>query len=318
MATITGTTGNDDLLGTDFADTISGLDENDTVAGNQGEDLIYGGDGQDVLSGGEDTDTVYGGIGNDNVNGQQGDDFLYGGDVIDRVYGKIGNDFLDGGAGDDRMFGDAGNDTLIGGAGNDLLGDGTGDDTMTGGSGDDTFRWYAASGTGNDVITDFTIGEDFTDLSALFNSTTLAAYNAATGQNFTKAIDALNHDVSDGVINFDGTGLSSTNTLTMTGITGGLTVDETAVLCFCDGTRIETPGGEVPIENLQEGDLVSTLDRRPQPIRWIGCIKRHAVGSAAPVVIATGTLGNRRTLRVSPQHRMLLSGWRAELLFGET
>jgi hypothetical protein len=32
-------------------------------------------------------------------------------------------------------------------------------------------------------------------------------------------------------------------------------------------------------------------------------------------VIEAGTLGNTRTLRVSPQHRMLLSGWQAELLY---
>ena len=34
-------------------------------------------------------------------------------------------------------------------------------------------------------------------------------------------------------------------------------------------------------------------------------------------MIEAGTLGNSRTLRVSPQHRMLLQGWQAELLFDE-
>ena len=41
------------------------------------------------------------------------------------------------------------------------------------------------------------------------------------------------------------------------------------------------------------------------------------MGDLAPILIRKGALGNDRDLRVSPQHRMLLQGWQAEMLFGE-
>lgn len=88
------------------------------------------------------------------------------------------------------------------------------------------------------------------------------------------------------------------------------------VTCFAAGTRIATPGGEVAIEHLRAGDLVLTADGGPRVIRWAGARKVEARGALAPIRIAAGTLGNRRDLLVSPQHRMLLTGWRAELLFG--
>ena len=56
------------------------------------------------------------------------------------------------------IFGGAGADYLDGGAGNDSLVGGAGDDTLTGGAGKDVFVY--GSGDGNDVITDYTAGQD--------------------------------------------------------------------------------------------------------------------------------------------------------------
>ncbi len=86
--------------------------------------------------------------------------------------------------------------------------------------------------------------------------------------------------------------------------------------CFTHGTAIATPSGERLIESLVPGDLVQTQDHGAQPVRWIGQRRVAAQGRFAPILIRARALGNRRDLRVSPQHRMLLSGWRAELLFG--
>lgn len=86
--------------------------------------------------------------------------------------------------------------------------------------------------------------------------------------------------------------------------------------CFVAGMLIETATGPRAIETLRLGDLVCTRDNGLQPVRWIGSRQVTGLGDFAPVRFAPGALGNTRALMVSPQHRMLLGGWQAELLFG--
>lgn len=88
------------------------------------------------------------------------------------------------------------------------------------------------------------------------------------------------------------------------------------VVCFASGTLIEAELGPVPVEHLQPGDRVMTRDAGLQELTWTGARRVDAVGDLAPVVIGAGALGNSRDLVVSPQHRMVLEGWKAELLFG--
>jgi hypothetical protein len=95
-----------------------------------------------------------------------------------------------------------------------------------------------------------------------------------------------------------------------------------AIFCFTHGTLIDTPEGPRPIESLAPGDLVTTLSNGSQTLRWVGSrALPHAVlrrnPALWPVRIETGTLGNARPLLVSPQHRMLVSDWRAQVYFGE-
>lgn len=89
------------------------------------------------------------------------------------------------------------------------------------------------------------------------------------------------------------------------------------VICFASGTLIETPEGPRFVESLREGDEVNTLDAGPQPIRWIGHVRVPGNGVYTPIRISRGALGNIRDLWVSPNHRMLLRGSKAELMFGE-
>ncbi|MFN3721839.1 MAG: Hint domain-containing protein [Paracoccaceae bacterium] len=89
-----------------------------------------------------------------------------------------------------------------------------------------------------------------------------------------------------------------------------------AFLCFVAGTLIHASDGLIPVEDLVPGDLVLTADHGFRPLRWTArrCVVGH--GAAAPVLITAGALGNGRDLRLSQQHRIMLSDWRANLLFG--
>lgn len=97
------------------------------------------------------------------------------------------------------------------------------------------------------------------------------------------------------------------------------------VPCFVKGTLIETENGPCPVEDLSVGDKVRCASGELLPIVWIG---HKTLGTKVlarnpqmrPVCIQKGAFGNalpNRDLYVSPQHRIVLEGWRAELLFGE-
>ena len=103
-------------------------------------------------------ENVKGGDGNDLIYGDGVANYLYGETGNDRLYGRDGYDRLYGESGNDRLFGGDGNDILFGGAGNDFLKGGLGNDQLTGGAGRDKFS--INTGTGRDVITDYTSGED--------------------------------------------------------------------------------------------------------------------------------------------------------------
>lgn len=95
-----------------------------------------------------------------------------------------------------------------------------------------------------------------------------------------------------------------------------------AVFCFTSGTLVDTPDGPRLIEDITPGDLVTTLGNGSQPLRWAG--SRHVpvaemlrTPDLQPVEFAAGVIGNLGPLRVSPQHRILLNDWRAQVYFGE-
>ena len=115
---LTGTSANDTITGTPFADVISCGAGNDTVRGMGGNDVIKCGAGNDRISGGAGKDIVSAGSGNDKASGGAGNDTLRGNAGSDTLRGDAGTDRLLGGIGSDRLYRDS-KDKLSGGAGRD-------------------------------------------------------------------------------------------------------------------------------------------------------------------------------------------------------
>jgi Ca2+-binding RTX toxin-like protein len=318
--TIDGGWGNDSLLGEAGNDSILGGLGNDTVDSGTEADFIDGGDGNDSLFGGTGAfnDTIIGGAGNDTIDGGDGNDSLLGGAGSDSILGGLGADyvdggteadFIDGGDGNDSLFGGAGtfNDTIIGGAGNDTIDGGAGADTLTGGANDDRFIGITA---GDVVDGSEDAGNTDTDVLDLFGS-------GWTKANTNIIFSDPSHE--NGTVQFLDVNGTVIGTMTFSNI-------ETIVPCFTPGTLIDTDRGSLPVEALRPGDRVLTMDHGYQPVRWTGHRNVTAeellrAPQLRPILISRDTFGPglpERDLRVSPQHRLLLSGARAELVSGET
>ena len=318
--TIDGGWGNESLLGEAGNDSILGGLGNDTVDSGTEADFIDGGDGNDSLFGGTGAfnDTIQGGAGNDTIDGGDGNDSLLGGAGSDSILGGLGADyvdggteadFIDGGDGNDSLFGGAGtfNDTIIGGAGNDTIDGGAGADTLTGGANDDRFIGITA---GDVVDGSEDAGNTDTDVLDLFGS-------GWTKANTNIIFSDPSHE--NGTVQFLDVNGTVIGTMTFSNI-------ETIVPCFTPGTLIDTDRGSLPVEALRPGDRVLTMDHGYQPVRWTGHRNVTAeellrAPQLRPILISRDTFGPglpERDLRVSPQHRLLLSGARAELVSGET
>lgn len=103
-----------------------------------------------------------------------------------------------------------------------------------------------------------------------------------------------------------------------------VTTTTPVVVCFLNGTLIETETGPRPIEDLQVGEMIYTADGRLVPLRWIGA---RGVSPAEmvfyphlqPVTIPKGLFGPDlpfATLRLSAPHRLAMGGAYVELFFG--
>ena len=328
--------GDDEAYGGNGNDTLSGDTGNDRLQGGAGDDLLFGGGGNDLLAGDEGNDSLLGGQGDDQfiVDDHSGNDLLTGGES-----GEIAGDLLDASAltGDallDLSAGDAanpedgtltlggatitfseierftlgsGNDQVIGSEGADWVDAGSGNDTLTGGDGADTLNGGSGQdhffGGIGDVI-DGGDGVDVLDLTFWGHPATNVIYDQNTpGSGTVEFLDAFGN---------------VTGTLNFSNI-------ESVVACFTPGAMILAEQGEVPIETLKPGDRVLTRDNGFQTIRWTGRRNLSLAELIAqpcfyPIFIPAGALGAglpERDMMVSPQHRMLLSNPRAELMFGE-
>lgn len=85
--------------------------------------------------------------------------------------------------------------------------------------------------------------------------------------------------------------------------------------CFLRGTHILTPAGDVPVETLRAGDLVTTVSGVHRPLRWIGfgrtLVTPRNRDRATPVVILRHALSEyrpHRDLYITRGHSLYLEG----------
>jgi Ca2+-binding RTX toxin-like protein len=198
---VTGSFGNDTLIGDGNANLLNGYIGSDILLGGGGNDILDGGvaNDDDYLDGGAGTDTLrasangtvlladdyYADFSNSDtlvsieeatLTGASGNDFIeardFSGDLTvdgkegnDTIIGGTGTNTITGGTGDDTLTGLSGNDFIFGGDGNDKLFGGSGSDTLDGQGGDD----YMKGGPDNDAYlfdTDTAQGADRIDESA--------------------------------------------------------------------------------------------------------------------------------------------------------
>jgi len=137
---------------------------------------------------------------------------------------------------------------------------------------------------------------------------------AATTETFSAGILTLsNGDLSEFLTITESPAITSADFTLQSDLATGTDITTDAI-CYTRGTRILTPTGEVPVEQLSIGDSVMTRFGGIQKIRWIGHQKydwrfiRHNADKI-PVRIAQGALGEHmpaRTLAVSAGHSLLL------------
>ena len=102
--------------------------------------------------------------------------------------------------------------------------------------------------------------------------------------------------------------VTAPTTLPQTGLTGG-----SNTLCFLAGTKIATPGGEVPVQQLTAGGDVLTASGEVREIRWIGkgrvLAMRGRRSAATPVIVRKGALADNvpnADLRMTMAHGLYI------------
>ncbi len=287
-----------------FVDTTDGSTFVVTDTPTPGSDAVLAGGSfsQIVEFRGNDADnSASGSVGLDSqgyIGGTGDDTFTDDGADGGQLRGGGGNDTLTGGTGNNQIRGGSGDDLLIGGSGSNNLRGGSGDDTLIGDQGSGNL----IGGGGDDLIvtslfTTFVNGGNGADSMVIPEGATFTPFSpGATGGTVTVTLP-------------DG----STRNFTYTNIAA----ENITVACFAAGTRIATVEGQTRVEDLRAGDRIVTLGTGTKTLRWIGHRTVPAEGVFAPIRFATGTLDNDRPLLVSPEHRMLVQGWRCQLLFGK-
>lgn len=223
------------ISGTSFDDVIIGTDDHNWLNGHEGNDKLFGGDvsgdnlvggsGDDLLDGqGGDWDTAWyhfqgatsgiiadlsagtstdgqGGVDTlisiENIEGTEFNDQITGDANNNFLSGNEGDDILHGGEGDDGLAGREGNDELYGEGGNDYLDASAGEDLLDGGSGNyDTANFGPWVGTTSGISVNLS---DSVDAGA-YTGVAVAA-NGFGGISYLRGIENVNGtDYADTIV----------------------------------------------------------------------------------------------------------------------
>ncbi|WP_417270387.1 Hint domain-containing protein [Celeribacter sp.] len=326
--------GDDVVLGGSGDEDIYTGDGDDAITGGAGDDTLYGEGDRDVFyfDNAWGNDTVFGGSGGDDEDtldfsnvttditvtytGSENGGVTSGADSvtfknIEVIIGGSGADIIDASADGSGLAldGGGGADIITGGSDNDIITGGAGDDTITTGADEDTV--VLADGFGHDTITDFDLtdsdGDGFTDDQFDVSSLTDADGNPVD----TRDVSVSEDSEGNAVLTFPNGESITLEGVAPSQVDSAPELHAMGIPCFVSGTRIMTPSGERLIEDLQCGDVVSTLTAGPQPILWVGrtTVTRARLAlqpELSPIRVRAGTIGNSGDLWVSPQHGLAL------------
>jgi hypothetical protein len=121
------------------------------------------------------------------------------------------------------------------------------------------------------------------------------------------------------------TALPAGETLAVAPVSGGADAGRAAILavndggvppCFARGTRLLTPAGYVPVEQLRPDDLVVTAAGVAERLVWVGwrtldLADHRRLEAVRPIRVKAGAIADgvpARDVRLSPDHALLLGG----------
>lgn len=348
--------GDDTVFAGEGDDLVSAGAGDDLVYGGAGDDTLFGGPGNDTLYGEDGDDKLVGDEGDDLLIGGGGNNLMYGGRIDGDTGGRSPDDAPEPGYGNDTLISGTGNDTMYGGSGDDVfvINDDFGNHIIVGGETGEVDGDKIAAGDMEQAVEVIYTGDEQGTITrgdgeAEINFSEIERTYLGAGDDRVEVLTSTTGKVHGGD-GFDtlvlpdpeegeeGPQVTITNrienedgTVSQDGYVifpDGSRLDFESfeeIICFTPGTLIDTARGCVAVEELVAGDKVLTRDNGYQPLAWTGRKDLSADQVAAhpglaPVRIAAGALGAglpARDLMVSPRHRMLISGPRAALMFGE-
>lgn len=264
---------------------------------------------------------INGGTANGTILNQGGGQYVYGtanntvahlGGVQLLYSGTAKGTLLD--QGSQSIYGGLSSDTVIQGGGYQAVHAGQADGTVVSHGYQDVFGESVVTNTaiGNDGFQNIELGTGQITITGdqIMAGGTLQVSNVPSGVTgtvqFEQSTNILTVQEGDQSVSVQLTGdysnahFQATQDGTVTRVT----------LCFCKGTAIRTPAGDVPVEQLRVGDEVTTKSGRRRPIRWLGSTTALVSEGNRPVIVRAGAFEDvspYRDVRVTRSHSFLFN-----------